>query len=156
MPGRQLKDCIKIIEDALSIVEKKAAEALGIKLTEAEVELSVVSTDEIGGKVKFDLVVSVDVGGKIEGSNTHVLTLILKPKGGALTLGSVQAGELAEAILALATAFKDANLTRFRVDEGTVEVKFVVTSEGKLKVVGGYANKSENTHSIKLTFEPES
>jgi hypothetical protein len=115
MSGIGIKDCIKIIEDALAVVGDRSKEALGIKLTKADVEISVAATDEGGGKIKFDLLVSVGVGAKFESSNTHVLSLSLRPKRGALQLGGVEAKELAETILALAAAIRDANLTRFRV-----------------------------------------
>ena len=155
MSGITVTDCITVIEDALAIVAKKSKEALKINLTKADVELSMIATDEVGGKIKFDLILSVDLGGKIESSNSHVLSLSLRPKGGVLKLGGPQATELAEAIFAIAAAIHDANLTIFRVDEASVEVKFVVASQGKLKVLFGLGTKAENTHSIKLTFQPD-
>ena len=74
--ARQL---IKTVEDALAIVALRS-DKLGITLTKAELELSATATDEGGGTVKFDWIVTVEAGGKVESSSKHVLSLTLVPK----------------------------------------------------------------------------
>jgi len=144
---------IKLVEDALAVVVTTSSN-LGITLLKAEVELSVGVTQEGETGIKFDWVVSFEAGGKIESSSKHVLSLSLVPKGGLLKLAEGDANELANAILALAKAIKSADQSKFVITEGKVEVKFVATQEGKLKIVVlGGGQKSEDAHTIKLTFQ---
>jgi hypothetical protein len=153
MSSITINQLIKTVEDALAIVAKKSKDSLDITLMKAEVELSVKATDEVSGGAKLDWGLSIDLSGKVESSNTHTLSLSLIPVKGYLKLGS-ESDELADAILALAKAIKEAEQTKFVITEGKVDVKFVVTSEGKLKIVVGGGSSKEGTHSIKLTFQP--
>jgi hypothetical protein len=153
MSGITFDHLIQTIEDALAVVAKKGKDTLDITLMKAELELVVTASEEVGGGAKFDWLVSVDLSGKIGSSNTHTLSLTLIPVNKAIKLGS-EKDELADAILALAQAIKTADQSKFSVTEGKVHVKFVVSSEGNLKLVAGGGAKKENTHSIKLTFQP--
>lgn len=148
--ARQL---IKTVEDALAIVARRS-DKLGITLTKAELELSVIATEEGGGTLKFDWIVTVEAGVKLESSSKHVLSLTLVPKSGIAQLSEgVAADELADAIVQLAATIKDAGQSKFVVTDGRVEVKFVATREGKLKLVVGGGVKAEDAHTIKLTFQ---
>jgi hypothetical protein len=147
-----INQLIKTLEDALAVITTRS-DSLGITLMKAEVELSAVATYEGGSTVKFDWFVSVEAGTKLESSNKHVLSLSLVPKRGILKLGEGEVDELANAILALAKVIREADQTKFVITEGKVEVKFVATQEGKLKVVVGGGTKFENAHSIKLSFQ---
>jgi hypothetical protein len=144
---------IKVVEDALVIVATRS-DNLGLTLMKADLELSMGATHEGGTTIKFDWFVSVEAGAKIESGSKHVLSLSLVPKGGTMRMDeSPKADELADAILALAKAIKGAGKSKFVVTEGKVEVKFVATRQGTLKVVAGGGTKAEDAHSIKLTFQ---
>ncbi len=142
------------IENALRVVRAKSKD-LGITLMTAEVELSMERawTGEAG--VKFDFIVEVDVGGSQKRSRGHTLSLKLTPKGGAVKLGDKESDELAEAILSLASAIKRAGTSSFAVTEGTVEVEFTVSTDGKLKVVvAGGDRETKGVHKLTLAFRP--
>ena len=142
------------IENALKRVRTKSKD-LGITLKTAEVELSVNRAWGGEGGLKIDFVVEIDAGGSHKRSRAQTLSLKLVPKGGVAKLGDTESDELAEAILALASAIKQAATSSFAVDEGTVEVEFEVTTEGKLKVVfGGGERETKGAHKVKLAFKP--
>jgi hypothetical protein len=142
------------IENALKAVRARSND-LGITLVTAEVELSLDRTTRGEGGLKFEFFVEVDVGGSQKRSRGQTLSLKLTPKGGSGKLGDAESDELAEAILGLAGAIKRAATPSFKVTEGTVEVEFAVTTDGKLKVVvAGGEHETKGGHKMKLSFKP--
>jgi len=152
MSGTTINQLVKTLEDALAIVARQSKENLEITLTKAELELSVAVTDKMSAGIKFDWGLSFDFSGELQASNTHVLSLSLVPRKG-MKLGT-ESAELADAIIALAKAIKEADQGKFTITEGKVDLKFVVTTEGNIRVVGGGGTKKEGTHGVKLTFLP--
>jgi hypothetical protein len=153
MSGVTFNQLIKTIEDALAVVARKGKDKFDITLMKVELELSVSATDKFSGGVKLDWGVSIDVGGKMESTNAHVLSLTLIPVNKTIKLGT-EKDELADAILELAKAITETDQTKFVVREGVVDVSFLVNSEGSLKVLVGSKTEKEGSHRMKLTFQP--
>jgi Trypsin-co-occurring domain 2 len=149
---------IKSIETALAVVRRRLKdEKLGITLQRADIELKVTTTGGISGGFKWDLVVPVEVGGKHETTDTMTIALSLTPAKSAASLGESPSDELADGIIELAKAMKQASdetAGNFAVSSGSIGLEFAVTAEGTLQIVVGPKINTGTTNSIELNFRP--
>jgi hypothetical protein len=153
-----LDTVIKNIETALAVVRKRMkGERIGITLDKADIQLKVTTVGGAEVGLKWEVLVPVEISAKQTTKDTQTLALSLKPAAGSAALGNSPSDELAEAILHLSKAMKQASDSaagNFTVSSGSVALEFEINNEGKVQAIFGGNLSSGSNHSITLTFRP--
>jgi hypothetical protein len=148
-----LIELFRTVEDGLAIAGSKSKSELGLSLDTAELELNLAIKTKADGGLQVEAL-GINASAKVELKSRHTYKLKLRRSVEEFNMGSPTAQELAETILALATATQSiaSRASNFIVDEAVVTVDISQTKEGTLKIFGGGGSGAESLYRITLTF----
>jgi hypothetical protein len=153
--GVQIDGIISKVKKAIREVERRSYRSeLGVKVEKLDLKLKTYNSKEGGIELKIPIVdAGLGLDGKISKEETQTIELTLVPVEDVRLFGDEEIEEnLVNLILGIENGIRNALVDppKFKLQNASVELNFIVGSDGKISVVVKGGMTSETTHNLKL------
>lgn len=153
--GIQIDKIISKVKKAIREVEQRSYRSdLGVKVEKLDLKLKTFNSKKGGIELKVPIVdLDLGLGGNISNEETHTIELTLIPVDDARLFGEEDIEDnLVDLILGIEQGIKNAlvDFPRFKLQKASVELNFVVNTNGEISIVVIGEKKIETTNNLKL------